>query len=262
MSAKKKQEVTVRSALTGLAIFLVVSALIWGLSQFAPDISGKSEKDDTTAKPGTSQPAGDTSSDSSKFWSQLDGLVVSKPLPATGYSDKAFKWAGKTDPQDKDQPAPVGVSRIPEKCNTKDVIRVRDAVTLNWTDESKCKFTGTWIDGYGWDKDGAITYQSGDDASKFDIEHIVARSNAWISGASKWTAAERERFANDPLELVVAGASPNRSKGDQAADTYIPIGNYRCEYINRQVKIKDKYNLTVTQMEKDNMIKVGTECAF
>jgi hypothetical protein len=36
-------------------------------------------------------------------------------------------------------------------------------------------------------------------ASKVDIDHVIALSNAWQSGASRWTFNKRIAMANDPL---------------------------------------------------------------
>ncbi len=54
------------------------------------------------------------------------------------------------------------------------------------------------------------------DDSAIDIDHIVPLSEAWKSGASGWTTAKREQFANDLsiAQLIAVSASSNRSKGD------------------------------------------------
>lgn len=50
-------------------------------------------------------------------------------------------------------------------------------------------------------------------ASLVDIDHVVALSNAWQTGAFQFTDEIRLQFANDPLNLLAVSASLNRQKG-------------------------------------------------
>ena len=113
-----------------------------------------------------------------------------------------------------------------------------------------------------------ITYQG--KAGAVDIEHIVARSEAWDSGASKWTQEQRDEFANDPLEVMAVNASGNRSHGEKDAANWLPSsgsplfpnGNpsYDCKYVARQIAVKAKWKLTVDQAEHDAMAKTLESC--
>ncbi len=47
-------------------------------------------------------------------------------------------------------------------------------------------------------------------ASLVDIDHVVALSNAWQTGAFQFTSEIRLQFANDPLNLLAVSASLNR----------------------------------------------------
>lgn len=91
----------------------------------------------------------------------------------------------------------------------------------------------------------SIVYDEGK-AGAVDIEHVVARSEAWDSGASEWTQEERDEFANDPLETMAVGASGNRS--------------YDCKYVARQIAVKAKYRLTVDRAEHDAMSRTLASC--
>nr|WP_277869140.1 HNH endonuclease family protein [Nocardioides houyundeii] len=80
-----------------------------------------------------------------------------------------------------------------------------------------------------------------------DIDHVVAMGNSWATGAFAWDIKKRAAFANDPLNLLPADASANRSKGDGDAATWLPAYKpFRCEYVARQVAVKAKYGLWVT----------------
>lgn len=107
-------------------------------------------------------------------------------------------------------------------------------------------------------------------AGAVDIEHVVARSEAWDSGASKWTQEKRDEFANDPLETMAVSASGNRSHGEKDAAKWLPSsgsplfpkGNpsYDCKYVARQIAVKAKYKLTVDKAEHDAMAKTLAAC--
>lgn len=85
-------------------------------------------------------------------------------------------------------------------------------------------------------------------ASKVDIDHVVPLKNAWDSGAHAWAKAERETFANDPLNLVITNRKYNRQKGAQTPLTWAPIDrDYYCKYLNLWIKIKRKYQLTINK---------------
>lgn len=97
--------------------------------------------------------------------------------------------------------------------------------------------------------------------SKVDIDHVVALSDAWQKGAQKWQRRKRVAFANDPLNLLAVDSSANRRKSDGDTATWLP-GNkaYRCVYVARQVAVKKKYELWVTDAERDAMKRVLSRC--
>lgn len=92
------------------------------------------------------------------------------------------------------------------------------------------------------------------------VDHVVALSNAWGSGAWQWDAEKRLLLANDPLNLQAAGQSANTQKSDQSAATWLPQSGYRCEYVARQISVKAAYELTVTPAEKRAMTSVLATC--
>ncbi|MFF1405146.1 HNH endonuclease family protein [Streptomyces sp. NPDC058294] len=68
-----------------------------------------------------------------------------------------------------------------------------------------------------------------------DIDHLVPLAEAWDSGASAWTAAQREAYANDlgdDRPLIAVSAASNRAKGDQDPAAWLPpAAGYRCTYV-------------------------------
>ncbi|WP_144018788.1 DUF1524 domain-containing protein [Demequina sp. NBRC 110056] len=98
-------------------------------------------------------------------------------------------------------------------------------------------------------------------ASEVDVDHLVALSDAWVKGAASWEFAKRVAFANDPLNLEPVDAGANRAKGDGDAATWLPSHRaFRCDYVARQVAVKAKYEVWVTQAELDAILRVLDTC--
>ena len=94
-----------------------------------------------------------------------------------------------------------------------------------------------------------------------DIDHVVALSNAWQTGAAYFDKSKRSQIANDPLNLLAVDSKLNRQKGDGDAATWLPpYKAFRCEYVARQVAVKAKYGLWVTQPEKVAIDKILSTC--
>jgi hypothetical protein len=97
--------------------------------------------------------------------------------------------------------------------------------------------------------------------STIDIDHVVALSNAWQTGAAYFDKTKRSQIANDPLNLLAVDAKLNRQKGDADAATWLPPAkSYRCEYVARQIAVKIKYSLWLTAPEKSAMSKILASC--
>ena len=95
----------------------------------------------------------------------------------------------------------------------------------------------------------------------FSATKVVALSNAWQTGAAYFDKNKRTQIANDPLNLLAVDSKLNRQKGDGDAATWLPpYKAFRCEYVARQVAVKAKYGLWVTQPEKVAIDKILSTC--
>lgn len=114
---------------------------------------------------------------------------------------------------------------------------------------------GKWRSYY----DGVVTRSS----STFDIDHLVPLAEAWDSGARRWTAATRQRYANDlgdSRTLVAVSASANRSKSDQDPAEWMPrLG--KCMYVRQWVAVKLRWSLKVNTAEKRALLARASHCA-
>jgi len=93
------------------------------------------------------------------------------------------------------------------------------------------------------------------------IDHVVALSDAWQKGAQYMDYAVRNAMATDPLNLLAVDASANGKKSDGDAATWLPPNKkFRCQYVARQVSVKYKYGLWVTEAEKEAILRVLENC--
>ncbi len=113
---------------------------------------------------------------------------------------------------------------------------------------------GEWFSYY----DGEVVRRS----SELDIDHVVALAEAWDSGARRWTAGTRERFANDlgdRRSLVAVTASANRSKSDRDPAEWMP-DRARCRYVREWTVVKIRWSLTVDRAEKRALVRRASSC--
>jgi hypothetical protein len=93
------------------------------------------------------------------------------------------------------------------------------------------------------------------------IDHVVPLADAWQKGAQQWSPAKRIDFANDPLNLLAVDGPTNQAKSDGDAATWLPPNKaYRCAYVTRQVAVKARYGVWVTQAEHDAIARILSRC--
>jgi hypothetical protein len=146
-------------------------------------------------------------------------------------------------------------------CDSRNDILKRDLTNLVFKEKTKsCTvLSGTLVDPFSGE---TINFVRGvATSSEVEIDHTVALSNAWQTGAFKLTADQRKAFANDPLNLLAVKGRLNRQKSDSDAATWLPpLKSYRCDYVSRQIAVKIKYKLWFTAPEKEAMIRILKTC--
>lgn len=172
----------------------------------------------------------------------LDTIAIKGRAAKTGYTRQQFGdgWAKVGD------------------CDTRNIILNRDLT--NVVVSANCKvMSGTLQDPY---TGKVIQFTRGAETSDdVQIDHVVALSNAWQTGAQLLTPERRVALANDPLELIAVDGQANQNKGDGDAATWLPPNKpFRCQYVARQIAVKAKYGLWVTLAESDAMRRVLGDC--
>ncbi|WP_240769641.1 excalibur calcium-binding domain-containing protein [Nocardioides sp.] len=99
-------------------------------------------------------------------------------------------------------------------------------------------------------------------ATDVDIDHVVALKEAWDSGAKRWNADTRKRFANDlgdKRSLVAVTDNVNQSKSDRDPAEWLPRYS-KCRYVAEWTAVKIRWSLKVNRAEKAKLAKVASGC--
>lgn len=131
-------------------------------------------------------------------------------------------------------------------CDTREEVLIAESQSKPQVDAYGCKvIEGDWLSPY----DNVMHTNP----SNLDIDHMIPLKEAWDSGAWKWSAAQRQTFANDlsdPRALIAVTAGQNRSKSDRDPSNWIPPQkSYVCTYLSEWVAIKARWNLSMDQSE-------------
>ena len=177
----------------------------------------------------------------------LETLAVKGRAPKTGYTRAQFG------------PAWADVDR--NGCDTRNDILKRDLTSITYRAKTRnCVVeSGALVDRYSGE---TINFVRGNISSmEVQIDHVVALSNAWQTGAFKLSADQRKALSNDPLNLFAVKGRLNSQKGDGDAATWLPpLKNFRCSYVAQQIAVKAKYSLWVTAPEKAAMVSILAQC--
>ena len=179
--------------------------------------------------------------------SALATLAVKGRAPKTGYTRAQFgqAWA------DVDR----------NGCDTRNDMLKRDLTNIEYKVKTRnCVVaSGVLLDRYSGE---TINFVRGNVTSmEVQIDHVVALSNAWQTGAFKLTVMQRTALANDPINLFAVKGRLNLQKSDGDAATWLPpLKSFRCAYVAQQIAVKAKYSLWVTAPEKEAMTRILATC--
>lgn len=237
-----------KSSLATLAVIVVVGIIAalgyWKMDDITDAVSGKGD-------------------------ATLDSLTVREEDTVPGYDRAAFGPAW-TDNNTADMGG--------NGCDTRNDILTRDMKDITFMDGSSGGGSGM-LSGLsdGGTKDCRVKSGTLDDpytgktinflrgthtSSAVQIDHIVALSNAWNSGANLLDYEDRVNLANDPDNLLAADGPSNNAKRDKDASRWLVPDNpkFRCTYVQKQIDIKHRYNLSVTKSEKYAMEEQLKSC--
>lgn len=172
----------------------------------------------------------------------LEKLEVKGRAPKTGYTREAFYSGWPTvegcSLRQKIIKREFGESAILDGCNVVG-------------GEFEEPYTGKYM-----------IFKTREEISKgIQIDHVVALSDAWQKGAQYMEREIRYQIATDSLNLLAVDGLANEKKSDGDAATWLPANKkFRCQYVARQVSVKYKYGLWVTEAEKEAILRVLQNC--
>ena len=144
-------------------------------------------------------------------------------------------------------------------CDTRNDVLARDLSEAQRGRGERCEVArGVLEDPYTGRR---MDFERGKTSRDVHIDHVVALSDAWASGAHAWDRPARQAMANDPANLLAVEGRANTDKGaSDAADWLPPRREYRCAYVGRQILVKSVYGLSVTEAERDAMLGALADC--
>ncbi len=226
-----------RRPVTSLLVILPLLALGWAIVAGVPGLMPGE-----TFVPGPAESRATATGDAADL---LATLPVKGKAAKTGY-DRTGEFGSAWRDEDANG------------CDTRNDILARD-LTAIVTDESCRVLSGMLVAPYTGE---SVSFERGETTSMLvQIDHLVALSNAWQTGAQQLERAERIALANDPLNLLASDGPSNAQKGDGDAATWLPAEkSFRCEYVARQISVKAVYGLWVAPAEQDAMARVLATC--
>lgn len=228
---------------------LAVVATILGIiianpSSYGPAISDSSSEGMSVEGGDPSGIGQENSPDTILAATILEKLAIKGRAPKTGYSREEFY---------KTWPSVDG-------CNLRQRILKRELGDTATLAEDKCTVVSGEFD-EPYTGSHLIFYEKADLSKGLQIDHVVALSDAWQKGAQYLSAETRYGIATDPLNLLAVDSSANQGKSDGDAATWLPPNKaFRCQYVARQISVKYKYGLWVTQAEHDAIARILESC--
>ncbi len=169
---------------------------------------------------------------------ELAKLKVKKEISLSGYTRAKFPhWIDQG-----------------HSCSTREAVLKRDGLGV-LTGSDCYPITGVWYSPY----DGTLVTSP----HKVDIEHLVALSEAWRSGAKSWSTTKRRAFANDlkHSELWISDHPINMDKGGKDPGRWLPPRKaFRCTYARSYVNVKYVWGLAVNTTEKKALGNLLGQC--
>lgn len=231
-----------KTRLSAAGTLLALAAAACGCT---PHLPGSSDHPQAASAPAAAHTGGSA-------LDALESLPVKGRAPKSGYDRTARfgpAWSDATT-------APGGHN----SCDTRNDVLIRDLRDVRFRAGSHCTVaSGILPDPYTGQ---SIAFTRGPRTSlAVQVDHVVALSDAWQTGAQALTEQQREALANDPLELVAASGPANTQKSDADAASWLPANKaFRCPYVARQIAVKAKYRLWITSAERAAMGRVLTSC--
>ncbi|HEY5249249.1 MAG TPA: HNH endonuclease family protein [Dermatophilaceae bacterium] len=224
-----------RAASTRLRVSLLVALLLAVVTPVLGPVCA------SAASAAASATATSSATSTSSARSLLFGLTVKAESGNSTYRRTYFKlW--------------VDADRDCQNTRT-EVLIAESRVALRYATSRHCAVaSGKWASAY----DGATWTRPAD----VDIDHLVPLKEAWRSGAWRWSANNRMRYANDlgfAASLQAVTDHVNQAKGDKDPAQWLPpLKGARCAYATAWVQVKYRWRLSIDSAERSRLSSILT----
>lgn len=192
---------------------------------------------------------------------ELDGLRVAPKGSMSGYTGNREALFGDWDSGERG----ATVHGSGNGCDTRNDILARDLTNVKRASDGCTVESGRLWNPYGTDNEKYnhyIDFQRGRGTSMaVQIDHVVSLGNVWVSGGDRLSEQQRLDVANDPINLIAVDGPVNGGKSDKDASEWLPANDrIHCFYAASQIQVKHRYNLSVTQAEKQTLSDLLNTC--
>ena len=139
--------------------------------------------------------------------------------------------------------------------DTRHELLLRESLTsVTFKQNSNCKVAGgLWF--------GPFLGKFFTESSDLDLDHVIPLKWAHTHGGWRWTAEQKQVFANDYENLMLVDDGRNQSKGSRGPGEWMPDSSaYHCMYVFRWGYLIDKYNLSANQTDLAKIVDVDSGC--
>lgn len=232
-----------RNLLTLAGLLLGSAVIVWFSRELPVGFPDQPQPSPTSHAPRApvAAPPGPIRADRAR--AELDRLAVTEAGSMAGYTRDAYGY----DWLDLDS----------DGCNTREEVLARDMRDETRPDGCNVE-TGTLVDPYTGQR---LLFVEDQNAAAVQVDHVYPLGRSWQMGAAAWSPDKRERFANDPLNLIATDGSVNASKGAQGAAEWRPPNEGAwCLYSVRYVRVAASYDLPVTSADVDALRAMLASC--
>lgn len=230
----------------------------------------------------------------------IDEVNSENPVPVPGDSNTSVDGSDSSNTQNNDEPVMVTeAQQLQSKLNSLNVVQEYDnnikykrtewkhwinvPGSSCWTTREEALYLQAVPDSVilldkndkeTKDKSKACSIKSGKwedpytnevikDPTKTDVDHTSALAATARAGGQSWDKQKKQDFANDLDHLIVTSQKANRQKSDKTPSEWMPEDKSSwCDYSKTYINILVKYNLNISQADKDVLNNVLSTCKF
>jgi hypothetical protein len=138
-----------------------------------------------------------------------------------------------------------------------EVLQHESLIQVRWKDARRCVVVhGQW---YSTFDRRTVRW-----ASNTTVVWMVPLSEAWQSGASAWSTARRQAYANDLADsrtLRAVTTTSAKARANREPTGWLPSSASRCNYVAEWVAVKLRWGLAINSAERTRLASLAAGCS-